>query len=179
MGRIVVLRLGHRIHRDIRITTHVALTARAFGADKIIISGDRDERLIERLKKIVEKWGGDFNVEYEEDWRRSIRSWKEGGGKIIHLTMYGVNLPDIIEELRRCWEENDVMIVVGSEKVPREVYVLADYNVAISNQPHSEVAAIAVLLDWLFQGKELSREFPNAKLKIIPQPCGKKVVRLD
>ncbi|MEM1676613.1 MAG: tRNA (cytidine(56)-2'-O)-methyltransferase, partial [Nitrososphaerota archaeon] len=72
MSRIVVLRLGHRIHRDIRITTHVALTARAFGADKIIISGDRDERLIERLKKIVEKWGGDFNVEYEEDWRRSI-----------------------------------------------------------------------------------------------------------
>jgi len=34
---ITVLRIGHRISRDKRITTHVALVARAFGADKILI----------------------------------------------------------------------------------------------------------------------------------------------
>ena len=28
-----VLRLGHRIHRDERLTTHICLVARAFGPD--------------------------------------------------------------------------------------------------------------------------------------------------
>ncbi|MEM2559139.1 MAG: tRNA (cytidine(56)-2'-O)-methyltransferase, partial [Nitrososphaerota archaeon] len=97
---------------------------------------------------------------------------------IIHLTMYGVNLPDVIEELRRIWDQNNIMIIVGSQKVPREVYELADYNIAVSNQPHSEVAALAILLDWLFQGRELSKEFPNAELRIVPQLHGKKVIRL-
>ena len=37
---IVVLRLGHRIGRDARISTHCGLVARALGANKIIYSGD-------------------------------------------------------------------------------------------------------------------------------------------
>jgi tRNA (cytidine56-2'-O)-methyltransferase len=36
---ITVLRLDHRVGRDTRITTHVCLTSRAFGADKVILSG--------------------------------------------------------------------------------------------------------------------------------------------
>ena len=39
---ITILRLGHRVVRDQRITTHVALTSRAFGADKIVISVEKD-----------------------------------------------------------------------------------------------------------------------------------------
>ena len=35
---ITVLRLGHRKGRDKRITTHVGLVARAFGADELLIS---------------------------------------------------------------------------------------------------------------------------------------------
>src|SRR5207244_13617119 len=38
MARIVVLRMGHRIPRDWRLTTHVCLTARALGAEGVIIS---------------------------------------------------------------------------------------------------------------------------------------------
>jgi tRNA (cytidine56-2'-O)-methyltransferase len=34
---ITVLRIGHRLGRDKRITTHVALVARAFGANKILV----------------------------------------------------------------------------------------------------------------------------------------------
>ena len=34
-----VLRLSHRLVRDDRVTTHVALVARAFGADKIYVVG--------------------------------------------------------------------------------------------------------------------------------------------
>ena len=38
--RIVILRLGHRIQRDQRITTHVALTARALGAEGMLLDSD-------------------------------------------------------------------------------------------------------------------------------------------
>ncbi len=179
MGRIIVLRLGHRIVRDKRVTTHVILTARAFGADGIIISGERDDNLIRKLEKFIDKWGGEFKIKFEEEWRETIKEWKNNGGKVIHLTMYGINLPDIIDDVRREWMQNDIMIIVGSQKVPREVYDLAEYNIAVSNQPHSEIAALAVFLDWLQQGKELTKEFHKAKLRIIPQKNGKKVIRLE
>ena len=40
--KVNVLRLDHRLKRDTRITTHVCLTARAFGASKIYLAGERD-----------------------------------------------------------------------------------------------------------------------------------------
>jgi tRNA (cytidine56-2'-O)-methyltransferase len=48
--------------------------------------------------------------------------------------------------------------------------------VAIGNQPHSECASLAVFLDRFFEGKELTRSFENAKLKIVPQQRGKKII---
>ena len=166
MGKIIVLRLGHRIVRDKRVTTHVILTARALGANETIISGERDDNLIMKLEKFIEKWGGEFKISFKEDWKKAIEEWRSKGGKIVHLTMYGINLPEIIDEVRRVWSQNDIVVIVGSQKVPREVYELADYNIAITNQPHSEVAALAIFLDWLQQGRELTREFHNPKLKI-------------
>ncbi|MEM3019534.1 MAG: tRNA (cytidine(56)-2'-O)-methyltransferase, partial [Candidatus Bathyarchaeia archaeon] len=44
---VTVLRLGHRVGRDVRITTHVGLIARALGADGVVMSGQRDERVLE------------------------------------------------------------------------------------------------------------------------------------
>ena len=67
------------------------------------------------------------------------------------------------------------MIVVGAEKVPKEIYELADYNVAIGNQPHSEVSALSVLLDRINQGKQFEFKFENSKKVIIPQERGKNV----
>ena len=86
--------------------------------------------------------------------------------------MYGSNLPDVISEIRNC---ENILVVVGAEKVPAEMYDLADWNVAVGNQPHSEVAALAVFLDRLFQGRELCREFEGG-LKIVPNPRGKQVL---
>lgn len=176
-----MLRLGHRRERDKRITTHVGLAARAFGARGIILSGEYDEGVIRSLTDVVERWGGPFDVVYEENWRKVIKEWKRQGGIVVHLTMYGINLPDIIDEIRRRFysERRRILVVVGAEKVPREVYELADYNVAVTNQPHSEVSALAVFLDWLFQGQEMKKEFVGARLRIVPQPRGKKVVRLN
>ncbi len=174
---IVVYRYGHRPQRDKRITTHVALVARAFGADGIIID-TYDENVERNIKQVNERWGGSFFVKFESNWRRFFKEWKSKGGVIVHLTMYGINVDDIIGEIREVGKEKDILVVVGSEKVPREFYDIADYNVAIGNQPHSEVAALAIFLDRYFEGKELKKEFPNAKFKIIPQKKGKKVIRV-
>jgi len=178
MSKIAVLRMGHRVVRDKRITTHVALVARAYGADEITITGERDEGVIMSVRRVVETWGGNFNAKFEDSWRKVISAWKRRGALVIHLTMYGVNLPDIIDEIRNLWKNGrDLLVIVGAEKVPGEVYGLADYNVAVSNQPHSEVAALATFLDWLQEGKELKKEFPGARLKIIPSSRGKRVLR--
>jgi len=176
---IVVLRLGHRPERDKRITTHVALTARAFGADKIIISAEEDEHVRESVEDVVRRWGGPFEITFDPSWKKTLREWRERG-VIVHLTMYGIHVDDAMPKLKEELKAGrDFLVVVGAEKVPREVYELAHYNVAIGNQPHSEVAALAVFLDRLLDGEGLRKEFNGAKLKIIPQERGKKVIQLD
>jgi len=69
-----------------------------------------------------------------------------------------------------------LLIVVGAEKVPMEIYDLADCNVAIGGQPHSEISALAVLLDRILKGKQFHVPFDNAQRKIIPTKQGKNVV---
>ncbi|VVB72161.1 tRNA (cytidine(56)-2'-O)-methyltransferase [uncultured archaeon] len=169
--RVVVLRIGHRPERDKRITTHVGLVARAFGAKEMLLSG-RDAHVEESLVDVARRWGGKFRLKADVSWKGETMRWKEAGGKVVHLTMYGSNLPDVISDIRDC---ENLLVVVGAEKVPAEVYDLADWNVAVGNQPHSEVAALAVFLDHLFQGRELSDDFEGG-LKIVPSPRGKQVL---
>jgi len=175
--RVYVLRLGHRIERDKRVSTHVGLVARAFGASGIIYAGDRDDEMMSSVIDVVDRWGGDgFEVSYTQSWRKIIEDWRVGGGCVVHLTMYGIPVDDVIELIRRC---RDILVIVGSEKVPREVYQLSDYNVSIGSQPHSEVAALAIFLDRLFQGRELKIIYTDAKIAIIPSPRGKAVLNID
>lgn len=174
MMRVSVLRIGHRFVRDYRVTTHVALVARAFGAERMLVVNAEDD-IKKTIKEVNERWGSYFEVKEISNWRNAIRAWKDDGGKVVHLTMYGINVDDIIGEIRN--DGKDLMIVVGAEKVPREVYDMSDYNVSIGNQPHSEIAALAIFLDRLFEGKRLKHEF-NGKVRIVPS--GKdKVVKTD
>lgn len=175
MRKIAVLRLGHRIQRDKRVTTHVALVARAMGCLKFIYSGQKDSKMENSVKKIVENWGGQFEVEYVKNWSNHIKNWKKHG-KVVHLTVYGMPVQDKIKKARNF---SDMLIVVGGEKVPPEVYQLADFNIAITNQPHSEVSSLCLFLDYYFEGEEIKKEFKNAKIKVIPQKAGKKVIRLS
>jgi tRNA (cytidine56-2'-O)-methyltransferase len=69
-------------------------------------------------------------------------------------------------------------VVVGASKVPGEVFEAATWNVAVTNQPISEVSALAIFLDRYFEGKEFSMEFKNAELKIVPSARGKNVLNL-
>ncbi len=152
--------------------------ARAFGADGIIYSGVVEEGVIETLKKVTERWGGPFYVEKIKSYRHFLEKWRERG-IIVHLTMYGENIEES-DVLRRILEINKpILVVVGAEKVPWDIYQLADFNVAIGNQPHSEVAALAVFLDRLFRGKELLLKYSNAKVRIIPSPRGKIIRRVE
>jgi len=157
----------------------VGLVARAFGADGIVFVGDVEDKVLESIRKVVERWGGPFFVERVESYREYIKDWKRRGGVVVHLTMYGINIEgtDVLDRIRRTGR--DILVVVGAEKVPRDVYELADFNVAIGNQPHSEVSALAVFLDRLFEGKELTRQFIGARLVIIPSERGKIVKRVE
>lgn len=169
--KIYVLRLGHRVSRDQRISTHCGLVARAFGANGIFYSGEKDDGLIQSLEKTVKNWGGKFEVSYVDNWRKLIKSWK---GVVIHLTMYGLPVQKEIKKIRKT--RKNFLVIVGGEKVPAEVYHLADWNLSVTNQPHSEISSLAVFLHEYFKGKDLGKKFKKAKLKIIPQKIGKKVV---
>src|SRR2546425_9676702 len=72
---ISVLRLGHRPARDKRVTTHVALAARAFGGGAIFVS-TKDVRLEATLRALVEKVGGPFQVRTGVRWQEVVRSWR-------------------------------------------------------------------------------------------------------
>lgn len=168
---ITVLRIGHRISRDKRITTHVALVARAFGADKIIID-TKDNKIEDNVRSICARFGGDFRIESGVDKKKIIKEW---GGVIVHLTMYGEKLNKSIGEIDK---NKDLLIIIGAEKVPPQIYEMADFNVSVGNQPHSEVAALAVFLDRYNMGSWNEKQF-NGKIEILPSNKGKKVVSKD
>ncbi|MDE1842952.1 MAG: tRNA (cytidine(56)-2'-O)-methyltransferase [Thaumarchaeota archaeon] len=169
---IEVLRIGTRLVRDDRVTTHVTLVSRAFGASKIYMY-DANPEIKETISKVNKMWGSDFEVEIIENWKDVIKLRKKEGYKVIHLTMYGENINDVQEQIRK---EEKLLVVVGAEKVPREAYDMADYNVAIGNQPHSEISALAILLDRVSQGYQLQKKHSGGEREIIPTKKGKKVI---
>ncbi len=167
---LYVLRLNHRVNRDNRLSTHVALTARAFGATGIIYTGDKDPGLEESIDKVVLNWGGSFQLKYAKSWRNEISKWK---GQVVHLTMYGLPVQKVISEIKET--NSNLLIVVGGAKVPGEIYNLVDWNVAITSQPHSEVSALAIFLHEFFGGTELENNFEDARKRIIPHEKRKQV----
>src|SRR3989344_668015 len=117
---IEVLRLGHRLPRDCRISTHCCLVARAFGADKIFYSGQKDKEMEDVVKKTVKNFGGLFEIEYINDDVKFLREKKE-----------------------------NYLIIIGGSKVSGIFYKESDFNISIGKQPHSEVGALAVFLYYL------------------------------
>jgi tRNA (cytidine56-2'-O)-methyltransferase len=172
--KVNVLRLDHRRVRDARITTHVCLTSRAFGASKVILSGDEDKKIMENISDVVKRWGGDFEIDYVKKWDKFIDNWKNNGGEVVHLTMYGEPVQEVTNKIRE--SPRDKLVVVGGSRVPSKVYQEADWNVSVTNQPHSEVAALSIFLHTLFEGKEYDIDFNDSELKVIPTAHGKQVI---
>jgi tRNA (cytidine56-2'-O)-methyltransferase len=176
--KVVILRWGHREERDKRLTAHVALTARAFGASGFILSDVKDEKLETTIAKISKNWGGKFNFEMGNPWKKTVELWKTKGGVVVHLTAYGENIQssDVLNRIRA--EKKPVLVIVGSQKVPAAFFskAVSDFNVAIGNQPHSECSSLAVFLDRFFSGSTLTMLFEGAKMRIVPMQHGKKVI---
>jgi tRNA (cytidine56-2'-O)-methyltransferase len=172
---VTVLRLGHRPGRDDRMTTHIGLTARALGADRVVFVGETSGPA-ETVEGVTDRFGGPFEVDVRDSYRPLLRDWE---GAVVHLTMYGERVQDVEADVRERHRTEPLLVVVGAEKVPFEVYDHADWNVGVTNQPHSEVAALAVFLDRLFEGRELDRAWEGAERRVVPEATGKRVVEAD
>jgi len=156
-----VLRIGHRPERDKRITTHVALTARAFGATRISFHRP-DSRIVDTVSDVGEKFGGDFEIRTLTNPKNFVKNWK---GTIIHLTMFGISIDEEIDKIKKM--EGPLLFIVGAEKVPPWVFEFSDFNIAIGNQPHSEVAALAIALSKV-SNKSYNQKFEGGQLKVLP-----------
>lgn len=165
---IIVLRLNHRIGRDPRLSSHVALTARAFLADKIYYSGQKDSNFELTIQKVNENFGSKFAIEYLENPVKFINDNKNKF-TIVHLTCYGLNVDKVVNKLKK----KNLIIIIGGEKVEPIYYKLSDFNISVTKQPISEVSALAIFLHLLNDGKELSNYFNNAKIKILESEKGK------
>jgi len=139
----------------------------------------RDEKVEATVEKVINQWGGPFHFEMGTPWRRVVKEWKAKNDLVVHLTAYGENIQtsDVLQRIKTTGK--DLLVIVGSQKVPSEFFskTVSDFNVAIGNQPHSECSSLSVFLDRFFEGQELSKEFEDAKIKIIPRLRGKKVAK--
>jgi len=169
---IRVLRVGQRYVRDDRTFTHLCLVSRALGAESIYLE-DAEKDLLETVEGVNKTWGGEFRVILGMPWKKVIRDAKDEGRRVVHLTMYGLPLSEKAQDLRGL---DRVLIVVGGPKVPGWVYHEADYNIAVTSQPHSEIAALAITLHEMQGGEELKRSFGKSRLRILPAARGKRVV---
>jgi tRNA (cytidine56-2'-O)-methyltransferase len=115
----------------------------------MILAGDKDAQVITSISRVVENWGGDFQVVHREDWQRTIQDFD---GIKVHLSMYGLPVDDVMDEIRTRTAETGLLVVVGAEKVPGKVYEIVDYNVSITGQPHSEISSLA----WIGSSRERS-----------------------
>lgn len=172
MKSIKVLRVGQRFVRDDRTLTHLCLVSRALGAESIYLE-DAEKDVVSTLEGVNRTWGGEFQAVLGISWRKVIQDAKKEGRSIVHLTMYGTPIQEVAPKLRGL---DEILLVVGGPKVPGKVYHEADYNVSVTSQPHSEIAALAIALHEIQSGEELKRTFQKSRLRILPSARGKRVV---
>ncbi len=168
--RLEILRIGHRPERDKRITTHVALTARAFGASGIYID-TKDPSIEENISAVSRNFGGSFFIKTGVNPKEV---YERPNLVKIHLTMYGIPIGKVVEKIRSSMQQSDMIIIVGAEKVPFWAYEISDFNVSITSQPISEVSALAILMDRIMDGKELDNDMKGMR-RVVPMEKGKRV----
>ena len=86
--------------------------------------------------------------------------------------MYGAPYQNVTPTIRR---DRPLVVIVGGAKVPSEVFQISQYNLAVGNQPHSEVAALALFLDAWYGTGSIPRKLDGGELIINPSNHGKDV----
>ena len=113
--------MGHRQFGDNRITTHVGLVGRAFGARGMILADISDVSVQNSINEINQNWGGNFFIEMGVPHLKFIKDWINKGNLIVHLTMYGEKISKtLINEIKK--KGTDILVIVGAQKVPRAIY---------------------------------------------------------
>ena len=72
---IDVLRLGYRLGRDPRITTHLALVSRAMGVSNFILCGDEDNKLFENIDSVNDRFGHGIAMKYEKSPMKYLKDF--------------------------------------------------------------------------------------------------------
>ena len=141
---------------------------------KLLGMGNVNDYLWERSLDLIQSPGCyAVEIEHTDSYMGVINKWKDNGGKVVHLTMYGSQAHEVAPEIRE--DGSDILIIVGGSKVPGKVYKAADWNVSVTTQPHSEVSSLAVFQHLLMDGKEFDLEFENPVFEVIPTAHGKNV----
>ena len=106
--------------------------------------------------------------------RKFVKEGVDGNppGIAVHLTMYGASYRSVTPTIRR---DRPLVVIVGGAKVPSEVFQVSQYNLAVGNQPHSEVAALALFLDGWYGSGSVERTLDGGELIINPSNTGKDV----
>lgn len=119
------------------------------------------------MRSISSKWGGNFSIEFQDDYRTVLRS--SSNYKKVYLTRYGTPMQNVLYTMKTY--RNLLLIVTDTEAVT-SMFSNADFCISITDQPHSTSAAIAVFLHAFFSGRELAMHFENARYKVIPSERG-------
>jgi len=157
------------------MTTHVGLTARALGADRVIFP-DNAGQSAETVRDITDRFGGPFAVELRDDQKAIVRNFE---GVVVHLTMYG--------ERVKTWRETFASRSKGrrppDRRRRREGAVGAvrarrlqrgrDEPAALRGRRARRVPRPAV------RGTELDREWEDADRRVMPEATGKTVIDAD
>ena len=173
-----MLRWGHRPQRDVRLTTHVALTARALCASGFILSDTLDAHIQETVNKITQNWGGNFYFEMGTSWKKVVREWKTKGGVVVHLTAYGENIQtsDILDRIKKT--NKDLLVNCWKPKSSWRVLFKRSIRFQHINRKPTAFRMFRIGdISWIgyFKGKELAKPFEKAKIEIVPKERGKEI----
>ena len=114
--KIEILRLDHRHYRDQRITSHVVLSSRAFGATSFVYSGERDENLEPSMSDVIKRWGGDFTIDSYQ--------LADVGDRAVRNIVHASGSPEEAEEEVKLWFDSKEL---NEYRLTQEV-ILYDVN---------------------------------------------------
>lgn len=167
---ISVLAVGSGTHQE---SLDLCLTARAFGAAEITLVGRNDPKLLKYMNGLNKKWGGSFRVKFVKNYKDALKSASKYTK--VYLTRFGMALQSKSYILKTY---KNMVLIVSTKDVSKQLHQIADYNISISTQPHCGAAAIAIFLHEFYNGRELAMHFENAKLKLVPSEHGIGVKRI-
>ncbi len=152
----------------------MALTARALGASGFILADITDSKVKETIEKVTDCWGGDFQFEMGQQWKRVVKDWRAQNGITVHLTAYGENIQtsDVMKRIRIAGK--DVLVIVGSQKVPAGFFSEDRSQISMLLW---EISLIRSALVWLFFLTVFLRG--NLLQKLLVMQKGKSFLRLE